>query len=123
MISIVYTIKHKVISSTETIDSFCASNPTAVKVSDANCAQFYNCSATTAFGHHLAECPYPELFSVSMATCAIFTSVACGNRSEPQAPCKMFHSYGTIKILIDLIVCVFLSEFKKMKGKYKIKML
>lgn len=69
------------------IDRICKAKPNAVIAMPSNCAKYYNCSANS-IGHHLHECTYPDLFSVTINRCQPFENVACQNRSEPMAPCK-----------------------------------
>lgn len=74
--------------STGNIDSYCQANPMVVKENPSNCAQYYNCSDNSSkYGHHLEECPYPDLFSTMTLSCQKFESVDCKNKTEPEAPC------------------------------------
>lgn len=71
------------------VDGFCRRNPESVVPSLTNCAQFYACGDRNSFtGTYLHECVYPRLYDVSSGTCQDFWSVDCGDRPEPQAPCK-----------------------------------
>lgn len=72
----------------DNIDQFCKSKPGTVRPHPTNCAQYYNCSQTSVQGDHLFECPYPDLFDSSTLLCRNFTTVPCGKRQEPMAPCK-----------------------------------
>ncbi|XP_048257660.1 uncharacterized protein LOC124146557 [Haliotis rufescens] len=55
------------------------------------CAQYYNCT-TPAMKHYweanLQECPYPQLYDPGTETCEHYTTVQCGNRTEPLGKCE-----------------------------------
>ena len=50
-----------------------------------NCAKYYDCTSGSQV--QTKECTYPDLFSEVTLTCQEFTSVQCGIRNEPKAPC------------------------------------
>ncbi|KAK3583072.1 hypothetical protein CHS0354_004017 [Potamilus streckersoni] len=70
------------------VRDFCAANPTAIVLSEDNCAQYYNCSSPRIQQGDVLECHYPDLFSRQMLQCQNFTNTSCDNRKEPQAPCE-----------------------------------
>ncbi|KAL3884669.1 hypothetical protein ACJMK2_024787, partial [Sinanodonta woodiana] len=51
-----------------------------------NCAQYYDCR--DLLEPILYECEYPQLYSIQSRSCETFTTVNCGSRPEPQAPCE-----------------------------------
>ena len=66
-------------------------NPNLTLPHPTNCAQFYNCSMPGR--SHRDECKYPTLFNQTTRRCEMFNSVDCGDKTEPQAPCKLkYHS-------------------------------
>jgi hypothetical protein len=75
---------------TDGAPDYCNIHPNAVVAKEDNCAQYYNCSrpAKRFASSQMQECTYPYLFSRITMKCEKFTSVACDNRPEPQAPCK-----------------------------------
>lgn len=60
-----------------------------------NCAKYYRCrDQMSKFIGQTGDCTYPDLFSTSTKACESFTTVNCGTRKEPQAPCMLlFFSY------------------------------
>ncbi|XP_052252894.1 uncharacterized protein LOC127859481 isoform X5 [Dreissena polymorpha] len=67
---------------------YCDAHPSAVIGNPDNCAQYVNCSLVTATTIPMQECTYPDLFAADTRTCSRFTTVTCGTRMEPQAPCE-----------------------------------
>lgn len=69
---------------------YCQANPRAILSLVDNCAAYINCTAYTSgeVSDPVQECPYPQLFDDTTGRCEQFDTVACGNRAEPQAPCK-----------------------------------
>ncbi|VDI54945.1 Hypothetical predicted protein, partial [Mytilus galloprovincialis] len=54
-----------------------------------NCAKYYRCrDQMSKFIGQTGDCTYPDLFSTSTKACESFTTVNCGTRKEPQAPCE-----------------------------------
>ncbi|XP_041355816.1 uncharacterized protein LOC121373314 [Gigantopelta aegis] len=77
--------------STESLNSICSSNPTLKLEHPGECAQYYDCSKTTAFGNFrkfVKECYYPFLFDPNDSTCKNPSLVTCGSRSEPKSLCE-----------------------------------
>lgn len=66
-----------------------------------HCGQYYNC--TRGAGPYLFECPYPELFDVSLKLCRLFQAVHCGARHEFAAPCEYFSFSLEVVMFIEML--------------------
>ncbi|KAL5005503.1 hypothetical protein ScPMuIL_018959 [Solemya velum] len=89
--------------------SLCKQNTAAVVQSPTNCAQFYNCSIqipTPGFPQYMSECPYPQLFSMDTMKCENFPQVACGQRTEPKAPCEYVTSQSMCTGPLCVLPCI-----------------
>lgn len=82
------------------IPSYCKSNPSAVLPDPSNCGRYFNCGDPTS--HYRQECVYPQLFSDQSMHCDDFQSVLCGQRSEPQAPCKYMRLIASVVSMYEL---------------------
>ena len=69
------------------IQAYCTLVPTAIVPHPLQCARYFDCRQAIG-GSYLRECRYPQLFDSPTLTCRNFSDVACGNKYEPQAPCK-----------------------------------
>ncbi|WAR27974.1 hypothetical protein MAR_013678 [Mya arenaria] len=73
------------------IEVYCAQHLGDERDSPANCAQYIDCRPSVShptLGRHMAECPYPQLFSSISGRCENYEMVQCGTRYEPRAPCE-----------------------------------
>ena len=82
------------------VPDYCQAHPTDVLPDPNNCAHYFNCSDRSSSmvtraanqnsvpGNYRKECKYPQLFGMTKKRCRNFENVTCGNRTEPQAPCK-----------------------------------
>lgn len=70
------------------VKSYCRVNVEAIFAHPRNCAQYYDCRQVIG-GSYLRECRYPQLFD-ERGICRNFSEVNCGERTEPEAPCKLF---------------------------------
>lgn len=73
------------------IPSYCRSYPGTILPHPTDCAKYFRCP-TNKFDTitYQEECTYPDLYSTVSHSCQNFTSVSCGIRQEPQAPCKIY---------------------------------
>ena len=71
---------------------YCKANPKDLLPVSGNCAQYIDCDLylTGQVSDPVQECHYPDLWSLTLKSCQNFTSVSCGSRMEPQAPCKQY---------------------------------
>ncbi|XP_046572061.1 uncharacterized protein LOC124280210 [Haliotis rubra] len=76
------------------VNPICKTTTETLIAHPTQCAQYYNCSAPamrvhrTTLEKNLQECDYPQLYNPATQRCEHYSTVSCGNRTEPLGKCE-----------------------------------